>query len=394
MRKVIVFISCFIIAFGFPYLTSPVSLLTSHVSHLTSHVLRLTSHISRPFAFAAQPDFPPIKGEYYPVEGQKYPQKMTNPYSFTRTVDFSGDPIEIYTQINMVTQIQIPSPPVMVNVGRPEGFVVEVVPEFNSIFVKPIKEIEMTNMIVTTEKGVYTFILKENPFKPWDIRVMVTNPYRNVKVEDTYTLVWTAYYGKRPAEFQFLPLDIRSPNASNYIYDPVVQMGCNVELRRVVFFPRQGLATYWVRVMNVAPPDVLVPVQSLAIDERSVWTDGLVKVAVPGTQNSSVPLLGKGDSIDMFLIVKTGSVPPLLRLRLSLKGARLSQAETLLTTAESGLQPRKTPEDEKLQRMYQDMLKKENIETVNPKDIGEENEKDQQEEQQIPVVPEEIVLPQ
>jgi len=81
-------------------------------------------------------------------------------------------------------------------------------------------------------------------------------------------------------------------------------------------------------------------------------------------------------------------------LRLSLKGARLSQAETLLTTAESGLQPRKTPEDEKLQRMYQDMLKKENIETVNPKDIGEENEKDQQEEQQIPVVPEEIVLPQ
>ncbi len=376
MRKVIVLVSVFIL--------------------LLSHSLPLS------LVYASQPDFSPIKGEYYPVEGQKYPQKMTNPYSFTRTVDFSGDPIEIYTQINMVTQIQIPSPPVMVNVGRPEGFVVEVVPEFNSIFVKPIKEIEMTNMIVTTEKGVYTFILKENPFKPWDIRVMVTNPYRNVKVEDTYTLVWTAYYGKRPAEFQFLPLDIRSPNASNYIYDPVVQMGCNVELRRVVFFPRQGLATYWIRIMNVAPPDVLVPVQSLAIDERSVWTDGLVKVAVPGTQNSSVPLLGKGDSIDMFLIVKAGSVPPMLRLRLSLKGARLSQVEMLLPTAGSGLQPVKTPEDEKLQQMYQDMLKKENIKTVNPKDIAGETEKEQQkeqqeeqqEEQQVPVVPEEIVLPQ
>lgn len=365
------------------------------VTVLVSVFILLLSHsLSLSLVYASQPDFPPIKGEYYPVEGQKYPQKMTNPYSFTRTVDFSGDPIEIYTQINMVTQIQIPSPPVMVNIGRPEGFVVEVVPEFNSIFVKPVKEIEMTNMIVTTEKGAYTFILKENPFKPWDIRVMITNPYRNVKVEDTYTLVWTAYYGKRPAEFQFMPLDIRSPNASNYIYDPVVQMGCNVELRRVVFFPRQGLATYWVRVMNVAPPDVLVPVQSLAIDERSVWTDGLVKVAVPGTQNSSVPLLGKGDSIDMFLIVKTGSVPPLLRLRLSLKGARLSQAETLLPTAESGLQPGKTPEDEKLKQMYQDMLKKENIETVNPRDIGEETAEGQRGEQQVPVVPEEIVLPQ
>ena len=70
-------------------------------------------------AFAADPH--PIEGEYYPVEGQKYPENMTNPYSHTRNVTFSGDPIEIYTQINMVTQIQLPSPPVMVNVGEPEG---------------------------------------------------------------------------------------------------------------------------------------------------------------------------------------------------------------------------------------------------------------------------------
>lgn len=107
-------------------------------------------------AFAADPH--PIEGEYYPVEGQKYPENMTNPYSHTRNVTFSGDPIEIYTQINMVTQIQLPSPPVMVNVGEPEGFVVEVVPEFKSVFVKPVAEIKMTNMIVTTEKGIYTFI--------------------------------------------------------------------------------------------------------------------------------------------------------------------------------------------------------------------------------------------
>jgi len=114
-------------------------------------------------AFAAEPSYPPIEGEFYPIEGQKYPEKVTNPYSQTRTVSFSGDPIEIYTQINMVTQIQLPSPPVMVNIGEPEGFVVEVVPEFRSIFVKPVEEIKMTNMIVTTENGNIHLYLERKP---------------------------------------------------------------------------------------------------------------------------------------------------------------------------------------------------------------------------------------
>jgi len=250
----------------------------------------------------------------------------------------------------MVTQIQLPSPPVMVNVGEPEGFVVEVVPEFKSVFVKPVAEIKMTNMIVTTEKGIYTFILKENPFKPWDIRVAVTNPYRNVKVEDSHTLVWTAYYGKRPAEFQFLPLDIRTPNYSSYIYDPVSNMGCKADLRRVVFF--------------------LSP-KSLVIDERSVWMQGLEKVAVPGGE---VPLLSKGNFVDMFLIARAESVPSVISVRLALKGSRLVQSEVMLQTSSAEVLPGEVPEDQRLQEMYQELLIKENIKTLEETESYDDSE--------------------
>jgi len=100
------------------------------------------------------PAVPPVDGEFYPVEAQGYPKELTNPYSHTREVTFTGDPIEIYTQIKMVTQIQLHAPPDMVNVGEPEGFDVEVVQEFRSNFVKTTAEIKITNMIVTTENGI------------------------------------------------------------------------------------------------------------------------------------------------------------------------------------------------------------------------------------------------
>jgi hypothetical protein len=327
-------------------------------------------------AFAADPSYPPIEGEFYPVEDKAYPEKMTNPYSHTRTVSFSGDPIEIYTQINMVTQIQLPVPPVMVNIGEPEGFVVEVVPEFKTIFVKPVEEIKMTNMIVTTENGIYTFILKENPYRPWDIRVAITNPYRNIRVEDPYTLVWTAFYGKRPAEFQFLPLDIRTPNSSDYIYDPVTQMGCKVDLKRIVFFPRQKQLVYWLRVTNVLPPDVIVTPKALVVDERSIWTKGLYKVAVPGRD---VPMISAGSYTDMFLMVKSETIPSMLRVKMSLKGARLVQAEAMLGTASTGSPSGETPVDARLQEMYQEIVEKESLEAA---DLPEPE-----------LVPEEIIVP-
>ena len=229
----------------------------------------------------------------------------------------------------------------------------------------------MTNMIVTTEKGIYTFILKENPFKPWDIRVAVTNPYRNVKVEDSHTLVWTAYYGKRPAEFQFLPLDIRTPNYSSYNYDPVSNMGCKADLRRVVFFPRQKQAVYWIRVTNALPPDVILSPKSLVIDERSVWMQGLEKVAVPGGE---VPLLSKGNFVDMFLIARAESVPSVISVRLALKGSRLVQSEVMLQTSSAEVLPGEVPEDQRLQEMYQELLIKENIKTLEETESYDDSE--------------------
>jgi hypothetical protein len=326
-------------------------------------------------AFAAvsppTPSYPPLKGEFYPVEGQQYPQKKTNPYAHIRTVPFEGEPIEVYLQIDNVTQIQFPAPPVMVHIGKPEGFVVDTVVEFNSVFVKPVQEIEATNMIVTTERGVYVIILKENPYLPYDARVVVNDPYRNVRPDDVQTLVWSAYYGRRPAEFQFIPMTILSPDTAGYVYDPITRLGCRVSLQRVVCFPRSRKTVYWVRIMNVLPPQVKdkdVPVSSFMVDERSVWTQNIEKIVVPGTQTSGVPLLNKGDYIDMFMIVNSGQVPNVFNFRFALQGNRmLPIAVSLPTTPKAGgkknFAPAKTI-DEKLQEMYQEVQKKKQQESA------------------------------
>ena len=69
----------------------------------------------------------------------------------------------------MVTQVQLPAPPVMVNIGERKGSSSKWC-EFKSIFVKPSRDKDDEH-VITTENGIYTFILKENPFRPWDIRV-------------------------------------------------------------------------------------------------------------------------------------------------------------------------------------------------------------------------------
>ena len=83
-----------------------------------------------------KPNYPPLPNEFYPTGNGSFPNAMVNPNAHTRNVGFFGKPLDIYTKINMVTQIELPSPPVLVNIGRPEGFTVEVIPEFNNIFVK------------------------------------------------------------------------------------------------------------------------------------------------------------------------------------------------------------------------------------------------------------------
>lgn len=323
-----------------------------------------------------KPSYPPQTGEFFPVEGKGYPQALVNPYAHTRTVGFTGAPLEIYTQLNMVTQIQLPSAPVLVNIGKPEGFSLEVVPEFHSLFLKPVAEVEITNLIVTTEKGVYTFILKENPFRPWDIRVVITDPYRNVNPEDPQSLITMAFTGHRMPEFQFDPMDIRSPESSTYVYDPLTKTGCRVVLKRIVFMPRISKAVYWVQFSNVLPPKITGNASAYAIDERGVWTPGLERVAVPGTRTEALPLLAKGDRIDMFLIAGSlKAIPQLVEVRCMLQGSRQLPIVFKLSaaggTGEGALAPVSTT-DQKLQDIYNQVIKKDGIPQSNQ--YGEVNQ--------------------
>jgi hypothetical protein len=305
-----------------------------------------------------KPTYPPQEGEFYPISNKAYPEKVANPSAHTRVASFSGKPLDIFTQIDMVTQLVFPAPPLLVNIGRPEGYVVEVIPEFNAIFLKPRAEVEMTNLIVTTAQGTYTFILKESPWKPWDIRVQVIDPYRNVKAADPYTLTWMAYYGKRPAEMQFVPIDMRTPNATTYVYDPLSKMGCRMALRRAVNLPRSGKSIYWLEFQNVLPPDVREgqSAGSYAIDERGVWARGLESVILPNPGNASLPIMGKGDRVHMFLVVKESAIPASLTVRFMLHGSRQLPIQAVFKTGDANaLRPMDTT-DQRLTDMYNKMV--------------------------------------
>lgn len=318
-----------------------------------------------------KPDFEPLKGEYYPVEGKAYPQAMTNPYAQPRTVGFTGAPLEVYTQINMVTWIQLPAPPIYAAIGHKEAFVVEVIPELHMISVKPTQEVNMTNLNVKTERGTYLFILKENPYKPWDTYMVITDPYRNVQVTDSNTLIIMAYKGVRPAEYQFAPVEMRSPETTAHFYDPVTKMGSKATLKRAVSLPKENKQVYWIEISNIIPPDIIGEAAAYAVDERSIWTQGVEKVAVPGTQTDALPLLARGDKVDMFLIVNGNSIPSMLNVRMMLSGSRSIPVEIGLPTqatkrasraTASSLEQQNIPAeetvDEQLTRMYQEMMKK------------------------------------
>lgn len=327
------------------------------------------------------PVYPPRAGEFYPTSPSNFPEKMENPYARPRTVAFTGNPLEIFLQTDMVTQIQFPAPPLLVNIGRADSFVVETIPEFNSLFIKPTVKVAMTNLIVTTERGVYTFMLKENPWKPFDIRVVVTDPYRQVTPDDTHTLLWMAYNGIRPPEFQFLAMEIRDVNNSQYVYDPTSGMGSKVTVKRVVALPKANKSVYWVEFMNVLPPDLKSSssAESFMVDEKSVWTHGISEVAVPGTSSGGVPLLGKGDKVDMFLVVDNGAVPSMFSMRFMMQGSprdlpveakfsmqvakKSSGAAKMLSPGEGNTIPADESVDDKLRRYYERTVKKEDVPT-------------------------------
>ena len=270
-----------------------------------------------------EPVYPPITGEYYPTKPGNFPVRSENPYPQIQTVAYTGGTLEVFLQTNMVTQIQFPAPPVLINIGKAEDFVIEVIPEFNSVFVKPLAKIAMTNMIVTTERGVYTFMLKENPWRPFHMRFVVTDPYRQVQPDDTQTLLWMAYNGVRPPEFQFYAMEIRNINTSQFVYDPTTETSARVTMKRAVALPKANKSVYWIEFANLLPPGIKSAGPggaSFMIDEKSVWAPYVSEIAVPGTQNSGVPLLSKNDKVDMFLICDTGTIPQMFQIRFMLQG--------------------------------------------------------------------------
>lgn len=372
-------------------------------------------------ALAAQvpePSYPPLKHEYYPTQNSKFPKEMANPNAHTRQVAFKGAPLDVFTKINMVTQIVLPSAPALVTVGKPEAYTLEVVPEFNTVFVKPVREVEMTNLIITCENGgVYIFILKENPFVPWDVRVQIKDPVVQAKASDTQAVAEMLYKGKRLPEYQFVPMDLRTPESSAYVYDPLTRMGCSIVLKRAMALPQSGLSAYWVEFRNILPGDTMMKTSSYSLSEKTVWTPGITKVAVVGQRNGdSIPMISRGDSVSMFIFVKNPSIPKLFNFRFALMGSKNLPIDVSLPTVSAG---KKTSEtkldakptvDAKLQAYYDELVKKGKIKPESPSDKtstienpaqtnekSEEKPAEQQQEEpsgKQPIVPGVITFPE
>lgn len=340
-------------------------------------------------AAVPKPSYPPVKNEYYPTSNQKFPKAVTNPNAHTREIAFKGAPLDIFTKINMVTQIVLPSAPVLVTIGKPEAFTLEVVPEFNTVFIKPVREVEMTNLIVTTEgDGVYIFILKENPFVPWDVRAQITDPYKQVSAGDTQSMVGMLYNGRRAPEFQFVPMDMRTPNSSAYVYDPLTRMGCSIILKRAIAMPKSGVSAYWLEFKNILPGKNTLPVSSYAISEQSVYTQGLMKVAVPGQRDgSSTPILAKGDKTYMFVFVRNGVLPKVFKFRFALMGAKNLPIDVALPTVtgkSNTMIKGKQTTDEKLQAYYDDLVRKGKIKPQTQEEIERAGTIDNQAQTALP----------
>lgn len=317
-----------------------------------------------------KPSFPPLPNEVYPTTNNRFPKELINPNAHTREITFRGEPLDIFTKIDMVTQIVLPSPPVMVNIGKQDAFTLEVIPEFNSVFIKPLREVEKTNIIVTTENGgVYLFIIKENPWAPWDIRCEIKDPHRKITAQNTQAVVQMLHTGRRLPEFQFTVMDMRTPNSSAYVYDPLTRMGCSITLRRALTIPNQNVTGYWLEFKNVLPEDTALPAASYSISERSVWAPNIEKVALQGFKNGdNYPLLNKGDSAHMFLFVKGNTMPESLKFRFSLMGAKNIPVDVMLPTnmqdGTSGLTPAENTVDQRLQQYYEELVRQGKIQPV------------------------------
>lgn len=336
------------------------------------------------------PDYPPLKNQYYPTDNKKFQDAtITNPSAHTRKLVFKGTPLDIFTKIDMVTQIVLPSPPITVNIGKSEGFTVEIIDALNSIFIKPSRQVELTNLIVNCENGaVYLFILKENPFQPWDMRCEVLDPHRQIKKDDSAGIIKALYLNQRLPEMQFHTMDLRTPNSTAYVYDPLTKMGCMITLKRALAFPQFGKSGYWVEFHNTTPTGVgkgTLNMSTYAISEKTVWAKKLTKVAVPGTKyGDDYSTLNPGEKLNMFLLIDAGAIPEFLNFRFALTGARNITVDVQLPTAHLGgvdenatrLLAEKTV-DERLREEYEKLVKEGKITPMTEEEIEAEYQKQQ-----------------
>lgn len=301
------------------------------------------------YAATIPPTWTPIEGEYYPTDPKKFPTKIENPNPQVRELAFTGKPQDIFTKLNMVTQIQIPEPPVMINIGNPEAYVIDVAPEFSSIFVKPVRETDMTNLIVTTERGTYIFILKENPYKPFDVLVRFGNPHRARTEENTHAdMIAMAVSGKRLPSYQHVAMDIRTPNTTAYVHDAVLGIGAMVRLQRVV--ATSNLTVYHLKLINQVQGVSADKLSDYVFDEKSVAARNLKGTAVA---DGSPGLIKVGEAQDVFIF--TGEQPsPRFQFRFALRGNRSVPVEVDISTV-GGTHVKETAVEtvnDRLQRLY------------------------------------------
>lgn len=259
-----------------------------------------------------------------------------------RTVAFVGDPIVVNARVNRGTLLRMPGEPILIQMGRPEDFSVEVSPEMKYVMVKPLTPMSASNVFVTTKTGLYLFFFyaEDEPEdfrktrKPFDMVLTVTDPHRQNRLDDVQSLVWMAFHGRKMDDMTLVRDAMSSPASSVFVTDPVIGVGLKATLMRVHFLPAERLCTYWVRFENLktAKLNLKSHDQTYALDEKTVRTPGLLKVAVPNVGGRSVPLMAVGDKLDMFLVTRTEQVPSVLKVRFALQGSRTLPMEASFPT--------------------------------------------------------------
>ena len=331
---------------------------------LTSMILSFSS-----WAMAADAKGKPVAKQQRKPETvwQATPAQRPGPEgAMQRTVAFTGDPIIVNARVNRGTLMRLPGEPILIQMGRPEDFSVEVNADMKYVMIKPLTAMSASNVFITTKSGLYLFFFyaEDEPTdfkktrKPFDMVVTVTDPYKQNRIDDVQSLVWMAFHGRKMDDMTLVQDVMTSPGASVYVQDTVVGIGMKATLMRVHFFPQSSLVTYWVRFENVktAKLNLRSHDQTYALDEKTFRTPGLMKVAVANIGGRSVPLMGVGDKLDAFLVVKTNSVPPVLKLRFALQGSRtLPMEATFPTRGATYKNMDKARSDERIRKLLEDV---------------------------------------